>query len=329
MALACRFCDRSFSSKSNLTYHESNAKYCIEGRNVPTSEHICEYCSKTLGTKYSLRNHLVRCSVKKEKDARIWKRNLSDKYRKKLKDQQEKHKKEITEKDVKINYLNKKVRVQERGFEIQQEEKDISIEVLKVQITSLREELEKQKGITEGIKQAPAKTVNTAYIHPKLINLPISSVPALTLEYIDKQVNDGILTYDEATRGPAGMADIVCELIEHETEDGEIERNYVCTDVARNSFHRLLESKKWKADKGGRYLNELLDRFSDVMQKYRETAIKNYDETPHESRKWRQIESERRNVLDLYDGILCEEGQEARDDLVNMLRKEIGKRASV
>jgi len=82
------------------------------------------------------------------------------------------------------------------------------------------------------------------------------------------------------------MLDVIGELITHENDKGETERNYVCTDVSRNSFHRLLESKKWKPDKGGRYLNNMLDTFRDVMEEYKNRAYETYDKTPHDSIEW-------------------------------------------
>ena len=54
-----------------------------------------------------------------------------------------------------------------------------------------------------------------------------------------------------------------------------------------------------------------------------------YDETPHESIEWGQIDWERKNISVLYGGIVSKEGTSDREDLVNILRKEISKRASV
>jgi len=125
------------------------------------------------------------------------------------------------------------------------------------------------------------------------------------------------------------MLEVICELISHETVDGVVERNYVCTDVSRNSFHRLLESKKWKSDKGGRYLNSMLDTFQDVMEEYKDKVYNMYSETSHDSPAWRQVEWERKSISKLYSGVVCQEGTEDREELVNSLRKDISKRAYV
>jgi len=162
-----------------------------------------------------------------------------------------------------------------------------------------------------------------------LVNLPVSNVPALTQEYITEQVNNGILTYEKASKGYLGILDVIGDLITYENEDGIIERNFVCTDAARNSFHRLLESKKWKADKGGRYLNNILETFREVMEEYKDRAYDKYSKTSHDSIEWGQVEWDRKNISLLYSGIVCMEGTSDRDELVSILKKEISKRAYV
>jgi len=210
------------------------------------------------------------------------------------------------------------------------EEKDDELDRAKKENEKLREELDKHKGIVEGMKVAPEKkTIYNTAIHPKLVNLPIDNIPALTDEYITGRVNDGILTYEKAARGYRGMLDVICELITHENDKGVTERNFVCTDVSRNSFHRLLESKEWRADKGGRYLNNMLETFKDVMEGYKDKAYDIYKNTLHNSMEWDQVEWERKNIFKLYSGVVRREGTTDREDLVNALRKEIAKRASV
>jgi hypothetical protein len=196
---------------------------------------------------------------------------------------------------------------------------------------SLRDKISELEGVITGLKTAPDKRTiyNTAYVNPKLVNLPVSNVPALTQEYITERVNDGILTYEKAAKGYLGILDVISDLITHENDEGIIERNFVCTDASRNSFHRLLASKEWKADKGGRYLNNILETFRDVMEEYKDRAYDKYSKTPHESIEWGHVEWERKNVSLLYSGVVCREGSHSRDELVNILKKEISKRAYV
>ncbi len=311
MKHVCEFCQKGFSNKSNLLFHQNNARYCIESRKKSsTSEYNCEFCESVLANKYSLRKHYSRCSDKKLKE-------LKDEYKEKINSLKKGKKQLKKESDREINDLKK-------------DNKQLKKEVDKLRVSNeeLKDELFEQKGVVSGMQKGPGKTYN-AYIHPKLINLPIANIPALTHEYVEQKVSDGILTYEKAAKGYSGMLDVICDLITHENDDGIIERSYVCTDVSRNSFHRLLESRKWKADKGGRYLNEMLDRFQDRMEEYKNKIYEKYSNTPHDSIEWDHVDWERKKISQLYSGVVCKEGTGDREELVNALRKEIAKRASV
>jgi len=304
MGIVCNYCKTSFSTESNLRHHQAHALYCLKLRNKEKQSFICSYCKHQFSTKYNLTAHLKTCPD----------RNLEEskkEYKTEIKSLKKKHKS-----------LKKKY-----------EEKEKDLKDLTKENNSLKEELDKYKGMVEGMKAAPDKrtiyNTNTAYVHPKLVNLPIDNVPALTDEYVTKRAKDGILTYEKAARGYRGMLDVICELVTHENDEGVTERNFVCTDVSRNSFHRLLKSKEWKADKGGRYLNNMLETFRYTMEEYKEKAYDIYKNTPHDSMDWGQADWERKNIFKLYGGVVCKEGVEDRNELVNALRKEIAKRASV
>jgi hypothetical protein len=289
-----------------LKYHQNHAKYCISKRSDTIPEYLCEYCEKTLGSKYILNTHLGICPIKKKQEY------------------------DTKRKSLKLSYKCKLTKL-EKKYESKLSESKTKIKALEEENSKLKEQLHKQQGIVKGIQTAPEKkTIYNTAIHPKLVNLPINNIRALTDEFVIEQVNNGVLTYEKAACGyPIGMLDVICELITHENNEGVIERNYVCTDVSRNSFHRLLESKKWKSDKGGRYLNSMLDTFRSAMEEHKNTVYDTYQNTPHESFKWEQVEWERKNISRLYSGIVCKEGTGDREELVNILRKEISKRASV
>nr|QBK85847.1 MAG: hypothetical protein LCMAC101_04420 [Marseillevirus LCMAC101] len=65
------------------------------------------------------------------------------------------------------------------------------------------------------------------------------------------------------------------------------------------------------------------------MEEYKDKVYKIYKNTLHESIEWDRVNWERKNISRLYLGVVCNEGNEDREDLVNILRKEISKRASV
>jgi len=307
MEISCEKCGKKYSAKSSLNRHRTYSKTC-RNNTAEKKKFECEYCGKEFTLNGNLQRHLSVCTEKRIRDT-------EEKYKVRLKEK----KKELKTANKKINEKNKRHEaVRKKIDELERENKE------------LKEELDTHKGIVEGMQKAPPRTVkNTAYLHPKLINLPVNNVQPLTLEYVDSKIDDGILTYEKAARGYPGMLDVICDLITHENDEGEIEKNYVCTDVSRNSFHRLLESREWRSDKGGRYLNSMLDRFVDVLTTYKNRAYDAYDKTSHDSFDWETIDWERKNVGKLFSGVVCREGTQDREDLVNVLRKEIGKRASV
>ena len=168
-------------------------------------------------------------------------------------------------------------------------------------------------------------TNNTAYVNPKLVNLPITTIQPLTEEYVKKKVADGGYTFDHYLRGEDGIVDFINSITMCENDEGKIERNYVSTDTSRNSFHRLVETKEWEADKGGKFIdlffdtiNEDVDRFHKKLLferiKYKDTRCPDgYDP---------DIVFKRNN--DMHAGIVQSHGKERQD-----LRKKIKKETSV
>ena len=61
MAYICNFCEKKFTSKSNLNYHQINTKYCLEIQGSTTLHVECDYCKKNVGTTKILKTHLSTC----------------------------------------------------------------------------------------------------------------------------------------------------------------------------------------------------------------------------------------------------------------------------
>nr|QBK85808.1 MAG: hypothetical protein LCMAC101_04030 [Marseillevirus LCMAC101] len=309
MGKTCKYCDGEYSTKHSLLRHQQTNIKCLKLRNKEKITDTCEYCKKEY---VHLVQHQKTC---KEKSFLLSHRKEMGKLQSKLDRKTEKFC-TILEKDRTLEKENAKLKT--------------TVKKLEDENSSLKDKISELEGVITGLKTAPdKKTIYNTAIHPKLVNLPINNIRALTDEFIQERVDDGILTYEKASRGYPGMLEIICELITHENDDGIVERNYVCTDVSRNSFHRLLESKKWRSDKGGRYLNNMLDTFQNVMEDHKNKAYENYEKTPHESFEWEQVNWERKNISKLYSGVVCKEGNGDREELINILRKEISKRASV
>ena len=305
----CKYCDGVYATKQTLLRHQKTNVKCLKLRNKEKVTEECEYC----GNEYI---HLA-----------LHKKNCKNKSFMLM------HRKEMGKLQSKLDCKTIKVcSVLEKNRTLEKNDKKLKTTVKKLEDenSTLKGKIVELEGTITGLKTAPDKrTIYNTAIHPKLVNLPINNIPALTDEYVTERVNDGILTYEKASRGYPGMLEVICELISHENDEGVIERNYVCTDVSRNSFHRLLASKKWRSDKGGRYLNNMLDTFRDVIKKHKDKVYDTYNDTPHDSFDWEQVDWERKKISQLYSGVVCNEGTSDREELVNILRKEISKRASV
>jgi hypothetical protein len=62
----CEFCNKAYTSISNLNYHKKNAKFCIEIQQEQKSTFSCEHCKKEFTNERYLKQHLQRCKSKKE-----------------------------------------------------------------------------------------------------------------------------------------------------------------------------------------------------------------------------------------------------------------------
>lgn len=69
-SFSCKFCNKSFASKSNLNTHVKNAYYCKQNRPKIDSENetennlknnICQYCKKECSSKKRLEEHFKNC----------------------------------------------------------------------------------------------------------------------------------------------------------------------------------------------------------------------------------------------------------------------------
>ena len=64
----CNFCKQKFSNTSSLNLHQKNAKYCLNLRGVLENKKFkCDYCDKSYTTKQNLTTHYNICKLKKLK----------------------------------------------------------------------------------------------------------------------------------------------------------------------------------------------------------------------------------------------------------------------
>lgn len=111
MEYKCQFCDKIFSTKSNLNCHIKTAKICINNRNdnkVEIKSHTCEHCEKKFTTKNKLNNHISICSeyINKKKHNELMSQIRDKNFL-------------LEQKDLQINQLKEQVKdLQDRNQEL-------------------------------------------------------------------------------------------------------------------------------------------------------------------------------------------------------------------
>jgi len=271
MSSICEYCTQEFSNKYNLARHQK--KSCKD--NVSdTKKHKCKYCLRYFLNKNNLERHKTTCPLKKEYGLKkkILESEQDQKARtKKWKKERKLLKTTIECSEQEINELKKVI--EEKNIEITKiiEENNTEITKKDQEIAALKVECE--KGKIEVYDKICAKvldkpTVTNTYIHPKLINLPITTIHPLTPEYVQEQVANGNYGFDHYLKGEDGLVEFIYSITMCENEDGEMERNYVCTDPSRDSYHRLVETKEWQKDKGGKFMDVILDTLSGRVDGY-------------------------------------------------------------
>jgi hypothetical protein len=241
----CEFCNKEFVNKQNALRHQRTT--CK--KKSPVEEFKCKYCKKILSRKNSLDRHLQTCSRKTEY-----------KLRKKISELKEKN---LELEDNHKNKLNEWEKERQQ-FKETIKEKDEKIKTLEIKCEKGKIEVY-EKVCTKVLDKS---TVTNTYIHPKLVNLPITTIHPLTPEYVKEQVANGNYGFDHYLKGEDGLVEFIYSITMCENDEGEIERNFVCTDPSRDSYHRLVETKDWQKDKGGKFVDVILNTLSGRVDKY-------------------------------------------------------------
>ena len=121
---SCEYCNKSFSSSSNLNSHLKTNKKCIEIRlanNTNTQEikidcFECEFCNKSFSKKYNLNIHLKTCKVKNFIQEENNENNRLKEEIKVLKEKQLKHEYELSLKDEQLKYALKSLEKKEQEY---------------------------------------------------------------------------------------------------------------------------------------------------------------------------------------------------------------------
>ena len=126
----CEFCNKEFSTKTNLNYHKSNTKYCLE-KQGKTPGFQCESCKKIVVSDNMLQKHYLKCIyyIRSHYEKII---SEKDKHIKELEGKLE----NIALKAVSYNYIDEDPRI----IEIYKDDEDISqpMDIIKDEKQSLQ-----------------------------------------------------------------------------------------------------------------------------------------------------------------------------------------------
>jgi hypothetical protein len=231
----CQFCNREFSSKSNLTAHLSKAKYCISKRNNPGEisviDYKCDFCNKSFTSKHFLLTHSEKCRSKTLHDQNtLLVKRLEDQnivYETKLQEQ----------KEQKIFYETK-LQEQKNLYENKLQERDSVISLFKDQISALQDKLGcvALAGVTKptNVQTTTTNTNITQILTP--FNLNEDDIFSIVQHKLDEN------SFLNAQKGVAKFC------VENILKDEDGKMRMICTDPSRERFKYMDENGVVKED---------------------------------------------------------------------------------
>ena len=289
---SCQFCNKEFSSKSNLNNHIKTAKYCIEKRTEKIeSEHSihnynCSFCEKSFATRRNILRHLSIC---KEKVILEENKNIeTDKL--------------LAQRDQKILIL-----------ELQLLEKTREVEYLTQQLSSLA---------LEGIKKSTVTNTSnriTNILSPLDLNDDkIKTIVEDSLDesyFLDAQKGIARFCFDKLIKTGDGKRKLVCsdpvrERYRYLDQDGNLKEDIGARNFIDKITRPIIEtSKKVHINLKDRYTQikadiekgiekEISDYLIDIKEKYADKCLLDIHDLPYDStnRKFRKELSFKTNV---------------------------------
>ena len=163
------------------------------------------------------------------------------------------------------------------------------------------------------VKTGP-KTINNTTINQRLLKIKCSTIDPFTIQTVLKAIDAGGYTFSRFRQGAAGIADFIRDIIC--TDDGQ--RNYACSDFARNKCHRLIETRDWEADNGATFIKEVLDQLKEHVLKHHQQVVDLMMNRDTEEKGNALRELTRRTV----NGIMNSDSEE-REEIFNKIRTKV------
>jgi len=289
MSYRCEFCSKNFSNKYTLARHQKNS---CKGRTTKKNWK-CEYCNKAFVSKNNLERHSISCHSKSE-----------------------------------YILLKEKAELCKTVGKLHQIIKEKDDEIMELKIKCETGKIEIYDKVCARAMDKSTITNNTMNVHPKLVNLPITNIHPLTEDYVKDQISNGGYTFDNYVKGESGLVDFIYSITMSENDNGDIERNYVCTDPSRDSYHRLVETKEWRKDKGGKFVDVILDTISDKADGYHMRLFDERSAQTNKSKTGYDPDYIYRLNTDMHSGIVRSSSKD-RKILRQKIKKETSRKISV
>ena len=271
--MECEYCQKVFSTKSNLSSHQKSAKYCLElqGEHKEEKKFTCEYCNKVLTQQKSLDVHIISCKEKKKKNE-MMKDTENSLLIKKLEYEIVKLKKNEKENiQKKDEYHTQKMKEKDALLLVETEslkekiaEKNEYIAKLEAKLEKMEEKLESKFEKLESVftmaiesRSVTASTASTTTNNTtNNITVTNNNVLNLSKEHVNKVLKDH-LNYDVVYAGQAGFAKFVVDKM-LKGPDGKL--TYKCVDPSRQMFEFTDETGETVRDmRAEKLIQSLLD----------------------------------------------------------------------
>ena len=289
--MECEFCNKIFSSKSSLNFHQKTTKYCLklQGKNGHTNNFVCEYCYKKFTTKQQLciHNNLCKTKNKDEKE-----KEFEEKLKEKEKEFEEKLKEKEKEFEEK---LKEKLKEKEKEFEEKLKEKENIIYGYKEKNAGLVGQLITLKEDHELFKEIAKQPKNST------TNNTLNITSCIDFDNIDKIKdvihNDFNINY--AINGQKGLARFVKDKL---LKDDNGNLLYICTDPSRQIFKYKDVKGEIKKDVEAKKLTEYIVD-GGIKKKTVDVANKWYtdDNGGIDMEKFSLIMNQQQSILNLKD----------------------------
>jgi hypothetical protein len=248
MPFTCLYCNKDYSSKSNLKNHQKSAKYCLEiqkNNNLSSSEldsehnsFVCNYCQKDFSSNHRYQKHQDICLMK--------------------------HKHIILSKETEI--ANIKEQLKEKDAEIEEYKQKMKTIRLEVENQFYKQREERSTNVVEEIAKQPRITTNNN--QKVLISTPLD----LSQQVFQQAIHSGF-SEEYLIQGQRGAARFAVDNI---LKDEEGKLKYICTDASRQIFQYKNEDGTIQKDvRATKLTKALLD--GDIKQASHKIACKKMD----------------------------------------------------